>query len=55
MDALFIFICLGVVYLKNRKRNKNTTDMEKRLNPDKHKSTNAFVKLYDFVIGKGGL
>ena len=53
MDALFIFVCLGLAFYKGSKHIKN--DMPSRLNPKAYKVPDAFRKLYDFVIGKGGL
>jgi len=53
MDALFIFMCLGLTFYKGSKDIKN--DMTSRLNPKAYKVPDAFRKLYDFVIVKGGL
>lgn len=55
MDALLIFVCLGLAYFKSSKCKKDYENMSTRLNPEAYKVSGAFRKLYDYVIGKGGL
>lgn len=55
MDALFIYFCLGLIYIYSIKNKVKNESIQIGHNYEKHRETEAFRKLFDFLMNKGGL
>lgn len=55
MDALFIYFCLGLMYICSIKNKVKNESIQIGNNPERYREADAFRKLFDFLMNKGGL